>query len=86
MALRAHKKGLELACKVESDVPDGLVGDGNRLRQILLNLIGNAIKFTENGEVVIQVRVIEESASDVLLRVEDGLGQELDADVAAGGA
>src|SRR5207244_1419845 len=40
LALRAHKKGMELACQVEQDVPDGLVGDGNRLRQVLLNLIG----------------------------------------------
>jgi PAS domain S-box-containing protein len=55
LAVRAHKKGLELACKVGFDVPDAVVGDPNRLRQIIVNLVGNAIKFTEQGEVVVRV-------------------------------
>ncbi len=55
LALRAEQKGLELACSVSAEAREALVGDPTRLRQIVLNLVGNAIKFTERGEVVVQV-------------------------------
>ncbi len=55
LAFRAHAKGLELACETAADVPDALVGDPGRLRQVLLNIAGNAIKFTEAGEVVVRI-------------------------------
>src|SRR6202022_4888422 len=56
LAVRAHKKGLELIYHVQPDVPDALVGDTGRLRQVLLNLVGNALKFTDEGEVVVEVK------------------------------
>lgn len=67
---RAHFKGLELAFLIENDVPVLVKGDPVRLSQVVTNLLGNAIKFTTNGEVVLRVNVIESNNDDVLLRFE----------------
>jgi PAS domain S-box-containing protein len=67
LAPRAELSNLEMACMIYHDVPLRLQGDPGRLRQILVNLVGNAIKFTQDGEVVIQVRVKEDLEEEVCL-------------------
>jgi two-component system, sensor histidine kinase and response regulator len=77
LALRADKKGIELVCDVRPEVPDMLIADSGRFRQILLNLVGNAIKFTAHGEVVVQVGVAATSAEGLVLDVcvaDTGIG------------
>ena len=77
LARRAQDKGLEMACLIHSDLPGELRGDPGRLRQILVNLVGNAIKFTHQGEIVIRAETIEETETHAILHfaVEDtGVG------------
>ena len=77
LSLRAHQKGLELVLHVASDVPYKVKGDPTRLRQIIVNLVGNAIKFTEHGEVVLRVNLESEGGEALWLRfriTDTGIG------------
>jgi len=67
MAAKSHDKGIELAYRVLPDVPDQLTGDPSRLRQVILNLVGNAVKFTEKGEIIVTVRCKEKNDSKACL-------------------
>ncbi len=81
LSVRAHQKGLELAYDVQRDVPDGLVGDPGRLRQIIVNLVGNAIKFTQHGEVVLHVQMESRSKEHIALHftvADTGIGIPLE--------
>ena len=81
LSLRAADKHLELACRVDASIPSRLIGDPGRLRQVIVNLVGNAIKFTERGEVVVNVEL--EELRDTMLRLkfsvrDTGIGIPLD--------
>jgi signal transduction histidine kinase/DNA-binding response OmpR family regulator len=64
LALKAAETGLELGCVIEPNVPEGIMGDVTRLRQVIVNLLSNAVKFTKRGEVVLHVEVSKDSAPD----------------------
>jgi PAS domain S-box-containing protein len=68
LAIRAHSKQLELAFRVESEVPDILIADIGRLRQIVINLVGNAIKFTESGEILVDISCPSRTADEATLK------------------
>jgi len=70
LAVRAHAKGIELVSDIDDSVPPEVIGDPNRVRQVLVNLVGNAIKFTERGEVVLRIGVESESGESATLHVQ----------------
>jgi signal transduction histidine kinase/CheY-like chemotaxis protein len=81
LSLRAHQKGLELAFEVDSSVPEYVLGDDGRLRQIMLNLLGNAIKFTSQGEVVLSVQRLEQDTDGSVIQFsirDTGIGVAAD--------
>ncbi len=77
LGFRADQKGLELACRIGVEVPRLVTGDSGRLRQVLVNLVGNAIKFTKQGEVIVQVDQVSQSDQSVELKfsvTDTGIG------------
>lgn len=81
VATRAHQKSLDLTWRALPDVPNRIQGDPDKLRQIIFNLVGNAIKFTKEGQVHVEVRKLEESANGVGLEfciVDTGIGIPID--------
>ena len=82
VAVNAHKKGLEFICRIENDVPAGVNGDPGRLSQVLSNLVGNAVKFTDHGEICVRVSLQNKTQEEVIVAFEvkdTGIGISLDA-------
>ncbi|RJP33860.1 MAG: response regulator [Candidatus Omnitrophota bacterium] len=67
LSIRAHQKGLEISCRISSDVKETVIGDPGRFRQIIVNLVGNAIKFTEKGEVIVWVEAESQTDNEIFL-------------------
>jgi two-component system, sensor histidine kinase and response regulator len=81
LSLRAHEKGLELTCELEHDVPERVIGDPTRMRQVIVNLLGNAIKFTNSGEVELCVSVNTVNSDSMILNFlvrDTGIGVPAD--------
>lgn len=81
LILRAREKGLGLSCQIPSELPDDFVGDPTRLRQIVVNLVGNAIKFTAKGEIIVRVEIEAETSDSAVLQfsvADTGIGIPLD--------
>ena len=79
LRVRAEEKDIDLLCRVAPHVPDALVGDSNRLRQILLNLLGNGVKFTESGGVILEVDAVDVNGQDATLHfsvMDTGIGMD----------
>lgn len=77
LAVSAHRKGLELIYDIPADIPDAVVGDPGRLRQILVNLVGNSLKFTEKGEISVVARLEYETESEIVIQfsvTDTGIG------------
>ena len=81
LAVRAHRKGIELIHHVSPDVPDALVGDAGRLRQVLLNLVGNAIKFTDTGEVEVSIEMTDRRFQISDLQTASALSSNLQSEI-----
>jgi PAS domain S-box-containing protein len=73
LGIRAHEKGIALSCRIMPDVPNALIGDPVRLRQILINLIGNSIKFTHHGQVQVEVGNADDTSEDMVTGEEKRL-------------
>ena len=81
LAFKCHSKGLEIAARIHPDVPDAVIGDPGRIRQILINLIGNSVKFTKEGEIIVSVEVESRSDKEAMLHFavsDTGIGIEAD--------
>ncbi len=81
LAVRASKKGLELLCDIRPEVPDHIVGDPGRVRQVVINLVGNAIKFTSQGDILVRIHLESLHQDKVILRcsvADQGIGVPAD--------